>query len=56
MHIIASLTLGIVLLPIIGDDQMMKNWIDFVKIKFHNGKYWLILHEIRIQNVELNWI
>jgi hypothetical protein len=35
MHIIVSLTLGFVLLSIIGDNQMMKNLIDFVKIKFH---------------------
>lgn len=34
MHIIVSLTLGFVLLPIIGDDQMMKNWIDFWKLSF----------------------
>lgn len=35
MHIIVSLTLGFVLLPIIDDDQMMKKWIDFLKIKFY---------------------
>jgi hypothetical protein len=31
------------------------NWFCENKVSF-NWKYWLILHEIRIQNLELNWI
>ncbi len=68
MHIIVSLTLGFVLLPIIGDNQMMKNWIDFVKIKFHlieNIDWYCMKFEFKtfnwieynlIQILQLNWI
>jgi hypothetical protein len=68
MHIIVSLTLGFVLLPIIGDNQIMKNWIDFVKIKFHlieNIDWYCMKFKFKtlnwieyslIQILQLNWI
>jgi hypothetical protein len=60
MHIIVSLTLGFVLLAIISNDQMMKNWIDFVKIKFHlieNIDWYCMKLEFKTFNwIEYNWI
>lgn len=50
LFVVFSTNFGFVLIHITRDDEMMKNWVDFVKIKFH--KYWMHCMQLKsIQNL-----